>query len=238
MTSSKALPELASKVASSSISGLDRLRVGHSPLAPEIRLHLAEDAIVLWARLEAETGTSMAAPYWASAWVGGQALARYVLDNPEVAAGKRVLDLASGSGLVALAAAKAGAATVTANDIDPYALTAIAMNAELNGVEITGHLGDLLDLDTSGFDLVLAGDVLYNAAIADTVFPFLRQASRQGAQVLIGDPGRGHLPNAGLDILATYRTTATGADCDAQITGVHVLSMAQAGHIGGGRLQK
>ena len=115
-------------------AGLDRLRLVPTPFVPEVRLHLAEDAIVWWARMEAAAGRALPAPYWASAWAGGQALARHLLDHPELAAGRRVLDLAAGSGLVAIAAALAGAAEVIANDIDPYAVAAVTLNARANRV--------------------------------------------------------------------------------------------------------
>src|SRR5689334_18498545 len=125
--------------------GSDGLCLAAVPFVPEVRLHLAEDAILLRARLEARAGQALPAPFWADAWAGGQALARYVLDHPGVVAGRRVLDVASGSGLVAIAAAMAGAAEVTANDIDPYALAAVAMNAAANAVTVAVGEGDLLD---------------------------------------------------------------------------------------------
>src|SRR5437763_1932409 len=138
-------PLLAPFVASRA-DAFDGLRLVRLAFVPEVRLHLADDPIVLRARLEAQTGPGLT-PFWASAWAGGQALARYVLDHPQVVAGRRVLDLASGSGVVAVAAAKAGAAEVTANDIDPYALAAVAMNAAANAVTVAVHEGDLLDRD-------------------------------------------------------------------------------------------
>jgi predicted nicotinamide N-methyase len=205
--------------------GLDRLRLAAVPLVPEVRLHLAEDAIVLWARLEAAAGTPQNPPFWASAWAGGQAVARYVLDNPEVVAGRRVLDVAAGSGLVAIAAALAGAASVTANDIDEYALAAVALNAHANGVTIAGNHGDLLDGDGEGAEVVLAGDVFYSRAMADRVLAFLERAAGRGAHVLVGDPGRAFLPHDRLETVASYAVDVPGALEDAQLERTNVLAL-------------
>lgn len=194
------------------------------PLVPEIRLHLAEDAIVWWARMEAEAGTKLAAPYWASAWIGGQALARYVLDHPSLAVGRTVLDLAAGSGLVGIAASMAGAEAVTANDIDPYSAVAIGMNAKANGVELTVNRDNLLGGDAD-FDLILAGDVLYDESMAKAVMPFLKRASARGANVLIGDPGREAMPRDLMRIVATYPALSAAAFADAGIDQVHVLQL-------------
>jgi predicted nicotinamide N-methyase len=203
--------------------GLDRLRVAPVPLVPEIRLHLAEDPVVWWARLEAEAGNVLEPPFWASAWVGGQAVARYVLDHPHVVAGRRVLDLASGSGLAAIAACRAGAASVTANDIDPYAVAAIARNAEVNGVRVTAVGGDLLDGDGAPADVVLAGDVFYSRAMAERVAGLLDRVTARGADFLIGDPGRAFLPRDRFEVMASYPAPAEGAFADAEISEVHVL---------------
>ncbi len=205
-------------------AGLDRLRLSRVPLVPEVRLFVAEDATVLWARLEAEAGHPLPPPFWASAWAGGQALARYVLDHPDVAAGRRVLDLASGSGLVAVAAAMAGAATTTANDIDPYAIAAISANAETNGVAIDVLSGDLLDGDGAGAEVVLAGDVLYNHSLASRVLPFLHRLVERGVYVLVGDPDRGYVPHDWLRTVASYRLLVSGAAEDAQIERTNVLA--------------
>jgi predicted nicotinamide N-methyase len=184
------LVELAQPAPASGHAGLDGLRQVPVHLVPEIRLHLADDALVLWARMEAELGTTLAAPFWASAWLGGQALARFVLDYPETVAGRRVLDLAAGSGLVAIAASLAGAASVTANDIDPYANAAIEMNARANAVQITVTAHNMLDGDdTDDADVVLAGDVFYSGAMAQAFLPFLERASARGS-----GPGRGSRP--------------------------------------------
>ncbi|WP_377253553.1 class I SAM-dependent methyltransferase [Phytohabitans kaempferiae] len=192
---------------------------------PEVRLFLAEDAIILWARLEATAGRSLPAPYWASAWTGGQALARYILDHPAAVAGRTVLDIASGSGLVAIAAAMAGARAVTANDVDPYAIAAISANARANGVVIRPATRDLLDGDGDGAEVVLAGDALYDGLMARRVMPFLIRAADRGAHVLLGDPGRQHLPADRLRPLATYHAAITGPPEDAQIRRADVFAV-------------
>jgi predicted nicotinamide N-methyase len=206
--------------------GFDGLRLERLAFVPEVRLHLADDPIVLRARLEAQAGTGLA-PLWASAWAGGQALARYVLDHPQVVAGRRVLDVASGSGLVAIAAAMAGAATVTANDVDPYALAAVAMNAAANAVTLATREGDLLDGDGGGADVVLAGDAFYAPELARRMLGFLRRAAARGARVLVGDPGREHLPHRWLAVLDSYRVRGLGSPEDAELTEVSVLGPAE-----------
>jgi predicted nicotinamide N-methyase len=205
--------------------GPDVLRLVPVPFVPEVRLHLAEDAIVLWARLEASAGSQLEPPFWASAWAGGQGVARYVLDHREAVAGRRVLDLASGSGLVAIAAALAGAAAVTANDIDPYALAAVAWNARVNGVTVTGSVGDLLDGDGADAEVVLAGDVFYNRTMAARMLAFLERAAARGADVLVGDPGRAYLPHDRLATLASYPVESPGALEDAQLDRTSVLTL-------------
>jgi predicted nicotinamide N-methyase len=203
--------------------GLDRLHLVEAPLVPEVRLHLAQDAIVWWARMEAEAGGVLTAPFWATAWPGGQAVARYVLDRPGTVAGRRVLDVASGSGLAAIAAGLAGAAAVLANDIDAYALAAITLNARANGVAVSVCPGDLLDGDGGDADVVLAGDVFYSDAIAKRMWPFLHRAAARGARVLVGDPGRGHLPGDRMTIVASYPAPAAGAPTEPQISRMNVL---------------
>ncbi|MFC3500317.1 class I SAM-dependent methyltransferase [Micromonospora krabiensis] len=206
--------------------GLDRLRLVPIPFVPEVRLHLAEDAIVWWARMEASAGHALPPPYWASVWAGGQALARHLLDHPELAAGRRVLDLAAGSGLVAIAAALAGAAHVTANDIDPYAVAAVTVNARANQVTVAATGGDLLDSTDLGTDLLVAGDVLYDRELAGRVLPFLARAAEAGAEVLVGDPDRGHLPRGRLDSVATYPVPTTEPSVDSPVRRVQVLRPA------------
>jgi predicted nicotinamide N-methyase len=178
------------------------------PLTPEIRLWLANEAIPLWEAGEAElAATGLPPPFWAFAWAGGQALARYLLDHPDEVAGKRVLDFAAGSGLQAIAAAKAGAAEVTASEVDPFATAAIGLNAALNGVEIAVFEADVIDSDQSDradWDVVLAGDVFYERDLAARVEPWLRRLAGGGVVVLVGDPGRGFLPKAGLERVIAY----------------------------------
>ena len=205
-------------------AGPDGLHLVPVPLVPEIRLHVASDSNVLWARMEAEAGTKLAAPFWASAWLGGQALARFVIDNPHTVAGRRVLDLASGSGMVAIAASLAGAAVVTANDIDRYAVAAIEANAKANSVDIAVQCASMSDDDADAdADVVLVGDAFYSAAMAETVLPVLERARARGARVLVGDPVRIDLPRDRLQILTTYSTTSAAAGVDAQVKWVHVL---------------
>ena len=164
---------------------------------PELRLHLADDMDAAWAGLQAELDDGdLPPPFWAFAWLGGQALARYVLDHPDEVAGRRVLDLATGSGVVALAARRAGAAQVLAVDVDPFAVTAVAENARVNGLDVDVRKADLLDAPPPEVDVVLAGDVFYDRAMADRVLPWLTGARRAGARVLVGDPGRHYLPRA------------------------------------------
>jgi predicted nicotinamide N-methyase len=176
---------------------------------PEITLRLAAEAVPLWEKIEAQFGRRQPAPpYWAFAWAGGQALARYILDNPSVVADRRVLDFASGSGVSAIAAAKAGAAQVIASDIDPFAVIAVALNADANGVSVETVATDLLAKD-SGFDpasidVVLAGDVFYEPGIAARALAFLQRCQAAGALVLLGDPGRTHLPTERLIARGRY----------------------------------
>jgi predicted nicotinamide N-methyase len=148
-------------------------------------------------------------PFWAFAWAGGQALARYVLDHPEVVAGRTVLDVAAGGGIVAIAAARAGAAQVTANDIDPFCETATGLNAVANGAAVDFHLGDLLDGPAPAADVVLVGDLAYEKPVALKVRAWLAAARAAGALVLIGDPGRSYFTTEGLVRLAQYEVPTT-----------------------------
>jgi predicted nicotinamide N-methyase len=216
--------DLGSQVARWS-GGQDGLCLTPVPLAPEIRLHLATDAIVFGARMEAEAGAALAAPFWVSAWLGGQALARFILDHPEVVAGRRVLDLAAGSGLAGIAASLAGAARVIANDIDPCATAAIRMNATVNAVDIEVSCASMAAEDIDA-DVVLVGDVFYNTAIAGIALPILEQARAGGARVLVGDPGRAALPRGRLRTLATYSAVPAAAGTDADLRWAHVLELA------------
>jgi predicted nicotinamide N-methyase len=187
------------------------------PHAPEIALHLADEAMELWRKTEEELDEiGLPPPFWAFAWAGGQALARYILDHRAIVAGRRVLDFASGSGLVAIAAAKAGAARVEACDIDPFAIAAIPLNALANGVAVEARLIDLVGAD-AGWEVVLAGDICYQQDIAERVTDWLSRLDRRGAVVLIGDPGRSYLPTDRLEALAAYVVPVTRALEDAEI---------------------
>jgi len=201
---------------------LAHTRVRAPPLAPEIRLSLADEATDLWQKTEEELGQiGLPPPFWAFAWAGGQALARYVLDHPEIVAGRRALDFASGSGLVAIAAVKAGAAEVEASEIDAFALDAIALNAAQNGVRVTARPGDLVGSD-EGWDVVLAGDISYQQDMAEAATRWLAGLSRRGARVLIGDPWRSYLARDLLEPIAEYSVPVTRALEDSEIkrTGV------------------
>lgn len=187
------------------------------PHVPEIRLHLADEAHALWQRTEEELEEiGLQPPFWAFAWAGGQGLARHVLDNPTLVAGKRVLDFAAGSGLVAIAAAKAGAAYVLAADIDPFCEAAVGLNARMNGVTIAFTPENIVGRD-EGWDVVLAGDVFYDQAFAAELTPWLAELAERGADVLVGDPGRHYLPKNGLARLATYEVAVTRALEDSEV---------------------
>ena len=181
-------------------------RPGSPSLVPEVRLQVADDVVALWEALEAgDVDPGSDPPFWAAAWPGGQALARYVLDHPQVVAGRTVLDLGAGSGLVAVAALRAGAASVLASDIDPFGQAAIRVNAELNGVGPVEVTGDLLDGEPDpAIEVVLAGDVCYDREMTARVLPFLGRAWLGGAAVYLGDPGRPYVPREGLVEVATF----------------------------------
>ncbi|HEX8628098.1 MAG TPA: 50S ribosomal protein L11 methyltransferase [Catenuloplanes sp.] len=170
------------------------LRPAAPPLVPEVLIRQAAESTGLWELAGGGYRSDEPPPFWAFPWAGGQALARYVLDHREAVSGRRVLDLAAGSGLVGIAAALAGAASVRAVDSDPAAIAAVAVNAGLNGVAVTGWAGDPLDGDAGPADLVLAGDVFYSQAMAARVLRFVRRAADGGARVLVGDAHRGFLP--------------------------------------------
>lgn len=189
------------------------------PHAPEIVLHVADEATDLWQKTEDElSAIGLPPPFWAFAWAGGQALARYVLDNPGLVAGRRVLDFASGSGLVAIAAARAGALHVTASDLDPFAIPAIGLNAAANGVaeRIEAVSRDLIGSDP-GSAVVLAADIFYEQDLAGRVTGWLSGLHARGATVLLGDPGRSYLPRHRLTELATYTVPVSRSLEDAEI---------------------
>ncbi len=184
---------------------LDKTALGAAPLVPEIALYLASEVTPLWEATEATMATEgLPPPYWAFAWPGGQALARLLIDRPELARGKSVLDFASGCGIAAIAAAKAGAAGVTASEIDPFAAAAIAINSVQNNVAVEIADRDVLGISAAGYGLILAGDVCYERPMAERVLAWLSQAVAAGADVLIADPGRAYLPKHGLTELARY----------------------------------
>lgn len=184
-------------------------RVAAVPGLP-IRMHIADELTPIWEATEKDLAeANVAPPFWAFPWAGGQALARYVLDNPEIVRGKRVLDVACGSGLVGLAAALAGAAEVVANDIDPMCEAAVALNARLNGVSITYSGGDLLNDDPSDHDVILAADVFYEQTPARRFRAMLERARGRGASVFAGDPGRTYFPREAFRQVAEYAVETT-----------------------------
>jgi predicted nicotinamide N-methyase len=188
------------------------------PLVPELHLHLAAESLPIWQKTEEELGEmNVPPPYWAFAWAGGQALARYILDNPELVAGKRVLDLGAGSGLTALAPMRAGAASALAADIDALALVATRLNAEANGLVVTTTAEDLLGGAPGPFDVVLVGDLFYERQLADSVLAFIGRARAEGLLVLIGDPQRNYFPRDRFTRVAEYRVPVTRELEDAEI---------------------
>ena len=204
-------------------------RLGPVPLVPEIRLHQASDPISLWQRTEAASGrTGLDPPFWAFAWAAGQALARYLLDHPEIARGRDVIDIASGSGLVAIAAAMAGAATVTAYDIDSLATAAIEANAAANAMTVRAVCADVLDdLPPPGTGLVLAADAFYQRDLASRVMRFARRAHARGAAVLAADFGRAYLPRDRLTPLAAYDVPGQRVTEDTDVKRTTVWSLTE-----------
>ncbi len=199
------------------------------PHVPEISLYVADEAVPLWQKTEEELGEmGLPPPFWAFAWAGGQALARYILDHPEIVRGKRVLDLACGSGLVAIAAMKAGAAQAIANDIDRFAIPAVALNAAANGVRVEMETADRLDpgVALEPFGIVLAGDIFYERDTAARALSFLQRMKANGAHVLVGDPGRSYLPKEGMAVLAEYEVPVIRDLEDAEIKRTRVWALA------------
>jgi predicted nicotinamide N-methyase len=187
------------------------------PHVPEVVLHLADEAHDLWRLTEEELQEKgLPPPFWAFAWAGGQGLARYILDSPDQVRGKNVLDFATGSGLVAIAAAKAGAAHVLAADIDPFCAAAVMLNSEANGVALDFAGDDLIGSD-EGRDVVLAGDVFYDRAFAERLGPWFSALAARGATVLVGDPGRSYLPKQRMTQLAEYQVPVTRALEDSDV---------------------
>jgi predicted nicotinamide N-methyase len=187
--------------------------IGTPSLVPEIKLYLASEVTPLWHATEASLEKSqLPPPYWAFAWPGGQALARHLLDRPALVAGKSVLDIGAGSGLVAIAAKQAGAAHATAAEIDTFAIAAIRLNAALNDVAIEAESRDLIG-GASQWDAILVGDMCYERPLAERLTAWLRALAARGAMVLLADPGRAYLPKEGLREIARY-TVPTSLDLE------------------------
>jgi predicted nicotinamide N-methyase len=180
-------------------------RVRVAPFVPELRLHLADDSLELWEQTEGAVGRGdVPPPFWAFVGAGGQALARYLLDHPQVIAGRPVVDLATGSGLVAIAAALAGAVEVTAYDVDDLAVAAARMNVRLNDVRVEVAGRDVRDVVGAAGTLITVGDVFYDEKLAALMLPELRRLAATGAEVLVGDPHRAYLPAEALEPVASY----------------------------------
>lgn len=207
----------------------ENTRLAAPPLVPEIVLRLADECLPIWQATEdALARRGVPPPYWAFAWAGGQALARHILDRPEIVAGRRVLDLGAGSGLGAIAAMKAGAAHALAADIDPFAEAAIRLNAAANGVAVATTTDDLLERPLGAFDAVLAGDLFYERALAERTLARLAEAASRGALVLAGDPGRTYFPAARFERIAECLVPVSRdlEDSDVKTSGVYRLAAA------------
>ena len=201
----------------------ENTRLRAVPLVPEISLHVADEAVPIWEKTEEELGQAgLPPPFWAFAWAGGQALARFLMDNPGHVRGKKVTDFASGSGLVAIAAVLAGAKSVLATDIDPMCRAAMEINARANSVSFGIEMADITSSAANVGGLICAGDVYYEAAMAKTVTAWLAREHAAGAMVLIGDPGRSYLPKQCLEKLAGYQVPVTRALEDADIKATSV----------------
>lgn len=201
----------------------DNTALHEPPLIPEIRLHLATEIVPIWQMTEEELEKSgLPPPFWAFAWAGGQALSRYILDNPAVVSGKSVLDFGSGSGLIGIAAAKSGGKPVLCADIDIFAVEAITLNAASNDVDIQATAEDLVGVENRGWDVILVGDMCYERPLAERIEAWLRRLAGEGVEVLIGDPGRTYLPKSGLEKLVSYavKTTRELEDTDVRNTSV------------------
>lgn len=195
------------------------------PLAPEIRLQQATELTPLWRATAAELHAWDDSPYWAFPWAGGQALARHVLDHPELVRGRRVADFATGSGLVAIAAARAGAAAILALDVDPFCRAAVLVNGELNGVAIPFREGDAVGEPLAGTDVVLAGDVFYERALAAGALAWFRALAASGVRVFAGDAGRAYAPEGGFAEIAAYDVPTTVEIEDAQTRRARVIQI-------------
>jgi predicted nicotinamide N-methyase len=195
------------------------------PLVPEIRLHLAEESVPIWLKTEEELGEmNVPPPYWAFAWAGGQALARYLLDHDDICRGRSVVDLGSGSGLTAIAAAMTGARRVLAADVDAFALAATILNAGVNSQSLEVTAEDLLAASPISADVVLVGDLFYERGLADRVLAYIEAAKAAGARVLIGDPQRSYFPRGRFTALAEYAVPVTRELEDSEIKKTAVWS--------------
>jgi predicted nicotinamide N-methyase len=216
-------------VASSRAFVLRQTRLRPTPGLEEVRLHLADEVLPLWHAVQVATGDPDAdLPYWAFAWGGGLAIGRYLREHPEAVAGRRVFDLASGSGLCVIAAMRAGAAEATAADIDPLATAAIRLNARANGCRVTVVCRDVLDEEPPEVDVILAGDWAYEARLAERVLPWLRRARDRRIDILAGDPGRRYLPADELVELASYDVRTTTELEDLELTQARVFTLRPA----------
>jgi predicted nicotinamide N-methyase len=205
-------------------------RLQRPPHTPELQLRLADEIMPIWRMTAEELGeVDVPPPFWAFAWAGGQALARYLLDHPAEVTGKRVIDIATGSGLCAIAAMKAGAAYALAADIAVFCEAAVTINARANGVRVDFTERDLLDTDPPQSDLILAGDVCYEQPLAARMLAWLQAAHAGGIRVLIGDPGRTYLPREGLTQLAEYQVPTTRELEDAEVKRVGVFTFGPTG---------
>jgi predicted nicotinamide N-methyase len=211
VTAKMILPETAERFI------LDNTALTTPPHVPEIKLFLADEAHALWQKTEDELEEiGLPPPFWAFAWAGGQGLARYIIDMPETVRGKSVLDFASGSGLVGIAASKAGATTVLCADVDPFCAAAIQLNAAANDVIVEPTIDDLVGRD-DGWDVLLAGDIFYQKDIVDRLIPWFGDLRKRGCEIVVGDPGRAYLPKERLQKLAEYHVPVTRELEDAEI---------------------
>ena len=205
----------------------DNTKLMAPPHVPEIRLYLAEQSLPIWQKTEEELGEmNVPPPFWAFAWAGGQALARYVLDHPGEVTGKTVLDLGTGSGLAAIAAKMAGARSVLAADIDRMALASVRLNAGANDVEITTTGENLLDTSPGDFGVILVGDLFYERELASRVLTYVAAAGRRGARILAGDPQRSYFPTDRFDRVAEYQVAVTRELEDALVKKTAVWALA------------
>jgi predicted nicotinamide N-methyase len=206
---------------------LRHTRLRPVPGLEEVRLHLGDEVLPLWRAVQVETDDPDAAlPYWAFAWAGGLAIGRYLRDHPEAVSGRRVFDLASGSGLCAIAAMRAGASAASGADIDAFAASAIGLNARANGHRVSAIRRDVLDDDPPDADIILAGDCWYDERLAGRVLPWLSRARAHDIDVLVGDPGRRFLPAEALVELASYDVRTTTELEDRDLTGGRVYALA------------